>query len=141
MSDDLTTISVMAAAIVCSVALPLCILLGYRAISGKIELSRTISLALIISLCCWSLFFGSFMGIRFDDDAFRIDPIGNLITYIILTPAMSLIIAPVSLLFGIGMLFVYLFGGKILSLNRVIILFFASWIVEILYLYVVFTPD
>jgi len=140
-SDDLTTISVMAAAIVCSVALPLCILLGYRAISEKIELSRAISLALIISLCCWPLFFGLFMEIRSSADALKIDPTGKFISYIIILPVLSFVIAPVSLFFGIGMLLVHFLGGTILWLKRVIILFVVSWIVEIIFLYVAFSPD
>jgi len=131
----------MAAAIVCSVALPLCILLGYRAISEKIELSRAISLALIISLCCWPLFFGLFMEIRSSADALKIDPTGKFISYIIILPVLSFVIAPVSLFFGIGMLLVHFLGGTILWLKRVIILFVVSWIVEIIFLYVAFSPD
>jgi hypothetical protein len=137
-SDDWIVISEIAAAIVCSVALPLCILLGYRAISGKIELSRTISLALIISICCWPLFFGLFIEIRSGADAFKIDPTGRFIGYVIVLPALSIVIAPVSLFFGIGMLLVYLFGGAILSLRRVVILFFVSWVIEVLFLYAAF---
>jgi hypothetical protein len=141
MSDDWMVISEMVAAIMCSVALPLSILFGYRAISKKIELSRTFSLALIISLCCWSLFFGLFMGIRSGADAFPFYPIGFFITHIILLLTLSFVIAPVSQFFGIGMLLVYLFGGTTLSLKRATILFAVSWVLEILFLYAVFSPE
>lgn len=140
-NDNWIVASVLAAAIVCSIALPLCVLFGYRAISGKIELSRAISLALILSLCSWSSFFGLFLAIRPDADALEADLIEKVIAYTIVLPVFGFVIAPVSLFFGIGMLLVYLFGGAILSLNRVIILFFASWIVEFLFLYVAFSSD
>jgi hypothetical protein len=140
-SDNWMVISVMVAAIVCSIALPLSILFGCRAISGKVELSRTLSLALIISICCWPLFFGLFMQIKSGEDALKFYLTSTFIIYLILLLPASLIIAPVSLFFGIGMLFVYLFGGTTLSLKRVIILFAVSWIREILFLYATFSPE